>query len=169
MTSPQQLPADGQQAEELVAYLDGELDTQACQRVERRLVQDADFRRQLRDLQQSWDLLDHLPEADVDERFTQSTIALVAVKATEDAHTMSATGQRRRKLAAWGLAAGCAAVFLISFALVRWSAWRTQRRLLRDLPVIEHLDDYRYADDIDFLRRLQQDGLFAEGELEDGL
>jgi anti-sigma factor RsiW len=162
-------PADDPQAEELVAYLDGELDTQACQRVERRLVQDADYRRQLRDLQRSWDLLDHLPAVDVDERFTQSTIALVAVKATEDARTLAATGRHRRTLAAWGLAGACAAVFLVSLGLVHWSAWRSQRLLLRDLPVIEHLDDYRYADDIDFLRRLQRDGLFVEGDLEDGL
>lgn len=34
-------------------------------------------------------------------------------------------------------------------------------QLVRDLPVIENLDQYLVADDIEFLRDLQRDGLFA--------
>ena len=64
--------------ESLVAYLDGELSGEQRQRIEQRLAKDADFRRQLNDLQQSWDLLDTLSRAETDQELTQSTIAIVA-------------------------------------------------------------------------------------------
>jgi hypothetical protein len=42
---------------------------------------------------------------------------------------------------------------------------RENRRLLRDLPVIERLDEYRYADSVEFLRTLEREGLFTEDEM----
>ena len=50
----EQRPSDADDAmvEELVAYLDGELDPEASREVERRLTQDADYRLRLRQLQQ---------------------------------------------------------------------------------------------------------------------
>ena len=40
-------------AEELVAYLDGELSPDECRQVEERLASDADYREQLRELDQA--------------------------------------------------------------------------------------------------------------------
>jgi len=41
--------------------------------------------------------------------------------------------------------------------------------LLQDLPVIQNVDEYRYADSIEFLRMLEKEGLFAEGGVDDDL
>ena len=66
--------------EELVAYLDGELEPARQLQVERRLADDADYRGELIRLQRSWDLLDQLPRADTDEEFTKSTITMAALQ-----------------------------------------------------------------------------------------
>jgi len=153
--------------EELVAYLDGELDAEASREVERRLSQDATYRQKLRQLEQSWDLLDRLPKADVGEVFTQSTVAMVAVAAADDVDKMKAKGTRR-KTAVWWLGSGSvAASFLAGYVLVSSVGDRENKRLLRDLPVIERMDEYRYADSIEFLRMLDGEGLFEEEEIED--
>jgi anti-sigma factor RsiW len=54
-------------AEELVAYLDGELPPDDCRRVERRLAEDDDYRQRLRDLDQAWEALDALPATRADD------------------------------------------------------------------------------------------------------
>jgi len=152
--------------DELVAYLDGELDAEASREVEQRLSQDAQYRQRLRQLQQSWDLLDRLPKADVNDVFTQSTVAMIAVTAGDDVKEMKAKQTRRRK-GVWWLGVGSLAVsFLVSYVLVSRIADRRNKRLLRDLPVIERMDEYRYADSIEFLRMLDAEGLFAEEEIE---
>ena len=38
--------------------------------------------------------------------------------------------------------------------------------MLRDLPVLENYDEYRQVGDIEFLRLLRDEGLFAEDEEE---
>ena len=70
--------------EELVAYLDGELDAEAGRRLEQRLADDATARSALRGLQVSWDALDELDQADVGQDFTRTTLEMVAVRATKD-------------------------------------------------------------------------------------
>ena len=59
------------------------------------------------------------------------------------------------------LAAGFLAVMLF--------APDPNRQLLQDLPVLENLDEYRQIGDIEFLRMLRDQGLFAKesGELPD--
>jgi anti-sigma factor RsiW len=163
-----QYDAPGQETmvEELVAYLDGELDTDSNRRVERRLSQDPKYRRQLRALQQSWDLLDHLPRADVDESFTESTIAMVALRASDERQQTQTSATRRFRLVMGGAAACAALAFASAFAATRWWADMQDRQLLSDLPVIENLDEYRYAESIEFLRLLEREGLFSEGGLD---
>lgn len=154
--------------DELVAYLDGELDTEANRRIERRLSQNAVYRQQLRVLQQSWDLLDHLPRADVDESFTESTIAMVALRASDE-NRQTATSAARKNRLLWASSIVCAALaFVAAFAATRWWADGPNRQLLRDLPLIENIDEYRYAENIEFLRLLDREGLFAEGGIDNG-
>ncbi len=153
--------------EELVAYLDGELDAEASRDVERRLSQDAQYRQKLRQLQKSWDLLDRLPKADVSDVFTQSTVAMIAVTAADDVEEMKTKNTKRKKTVWWLGTGSIAASFLVGYLLVFAVANRENKRLLRDLPVIERMDEYRYADSIEFLQMLDAEGLFAEEEIED--
>jgi len=169
MSAEQSAPSSETMVDELVAYLDGELDQDTSRQVERRLSKDANFRDQLQQLQRSWDLLDELPSCDVDESFTESTIALVAVQASDDIQEAETAKEQhdRRSLGAFGVCA--ALVLLAGFVATRWIAGRENRQLLQDLSVIENVDEYRYADSLEFLQMLEREGLFAEEEMPDDL
>lgn len=166
---PRPLEHTDAELEQLVAYLDGELEAEAARAVERRLAADAAYRQRLIRLQQSWDLLDHLPKATIEPAFTQSTVAMVVVKAADEVEQLrSARSRLQRRTWAGGLALATIA-FLVGYG--GWSRVgdRENRRLLRDLPVIERIGDYRYVDTVEFLRTLDREGLFAEEEVGDDL
>ena len=150
---------------DLVAYLDGELDAQQARDVEDRLSRDADYRQQLRELQGTWDLLDHLPTADVDESFTRTTVAMVAVSASGDAERVAVRRGRRKRWLRWTGTVAAATAFAAGYVAVWILVSRENQRLLRDLPVIQRLDQYRYADNIEFLRQLERERLFGEDEI----
>lgn len=150
---------------ELVAYLDGELDAQQTRVVEERLSHDADYRRQLRELQSAWDLLDFLPTADVDESFTRTTVAMVAVSASDDVDRAAVRRGRRKRWLWWTGTVAAALAFVAGYAAVSIVVSRENQRLLRDLPVIQRLDQYRYAENVEFLRLLEREELFGEDEI----
>ncbi len=148
--------------EELVAYLDGELDADACRRIEELLASDPKVRQTLHRLEQTWQLLDELDRCEVDEAFAHSTMELVAVAAEEEVRQIQAQSKRLRRwlLPAGGLAAVAAAGFL-AVMLLRPDP---NREVLQNLPVLENLDEYRQIGDIDFLRALEREGLFTKEE-----
>lgn len=160
MNQPQRSPETVEMETELVAYLDGELDHAAAQRVERRLSEDPEFRRRLQQLQRAWDLLDSLPRLEASKTFATTTVEMVAVKAAAD--SQQGVGQRRRqRFLGWaGKAAALAVAVLLGFVLVRQRLGAPERRFLADLPVIEHVDLYLNADDVEFLKQLRRAGLF---------
>jgi anti-sigma factor RsiW len=150
--------------EQLVAYLDGELDDASSRRIEELLVTDPHVRDTLEKLEGTWELLDHLERAHVDEVFTQSTLEMVAVAAADDVEKEQAEAPRRRRrrwlIGGAGLVAAGAAGFL-AVLLLRPSP---NQRLLEDLPVLERLDELRQIDDFAFLELLleHQEELFPE-------
>lgn len=151
--------------EALVAYLDGELSAELRQRVEQQLATDVDYRRQLNQLQQSWDLLDTLSRAETDQELTRSTIAMVAQDqraATTDAPRVAPA--RRRLPSRW---ISVAAAVVIGFVAIRVPLRAWHHRQLRDLPIAKNLELYRYAEGMSFLERLQAEGIFAEEESHD--
>ncbi len=154
--------------DELTAYLDGELDSEAVRRVEDRLARDADYRRELQRMQRAWDLLDGLPRATVNESFTNSTLEMVAVAAAQDAQAVQARVPYRRRLRQGASVAAAAAAIAMGFVLGHWLWPSTNEQLLRDLPVLQHFELYYQADNIDFLHQLDREGLFAEGDATHG-
>jgi anti-sigma factor RsiW len=165
MSSEPTLPEVDGVDEELVAYLDGELDADNRVRVEKRLAADAVFRKRLRMMQRTWDALDVLGRADASEAFTRTTVEFVAVHAAKDVQHEKGR-QTRRQIWSWvgwtacGLAAAAAGFFALTQVLAR-----PDRQLVRDLPVLERVDEYRNADSPEFLKALDESGLFA-AELE---
>src|SRR5207302_120481 len=125
------------------AYLDGELDADAAARVERRLADDAKYRARLNQLQRTWDLLDSLRRTEGDEDFVHSTVEMVALQATEEAKTQSLRAVRRRSLAWLGLVAALLLSTAAAYSIVQRRLARPNQQLVRDLPVIEHVDEYR--------------------------
>jgi anti-sigma factor RsiW len=153
--------------EQIVAYLDGELDREAATQVERRLAEDPAYRARLTKLQQAWDLLDNLGRTEADDDFAHSTVAMVAVKAEGDTVDAVEVARRRRNLVWAGMAALALVAAITAFLVVDRSLNSENRALVRDLPVIERIDQYTNIDSVEFLQRLQKEGLFA-AEVEDG-
>lgn len=153
--------------EDLIAYLDGEMDADAHQQVERRLAEDPQWVQRLREHQQAWDFLDELPREDASANFTQTTLSMVAVSASNDAEAQARRTSARRK---WlGGATGISLVLttLAGFWLGATSLARLDHHLLRDLPVIENLEALQQVENVAFLQALQNEGLFV-AEVSDG-
>lgn len=148
--------------EELVAYLDGELDAAARARVEERLTEDEDYRQQLARLERAWHFLDALPRTEADVKFTQSTVEMVAVAAREELQEADQAAVRRKRIG-WGVGLVALVVAaLLGYRIVDRIASQPNEQLVQDLPVIEKVELYRHVDSVDFLRQLEQEGLFAQ-------
>ncbi len=151
ITDPQ---PENSAAEELVAYLDGELSPDDCRRIEERLAADESYRQQLRELDQAWNALDSLPSSKVNDDFARTTMELVTVVAHADATVATAhgaTSQRRRNT--W-FALAALAGSLLGF-VTAWLLLPNQNlALLQDLPVIQQVDVLQQVESIDFIRRL---------------
>ena len=153
--------------EQLVSYLDGELDADASRAIERRLAEDEDYRQELRHLQRAWDMLDELPSSEVSEGFTQTTVEMVALSAVQDIE-QSKTQLKWRGRLFWAIAGGATATAVAAGYL--WvSSWLAQpnRKLAEDLPIIERVELYQVADSVEFLRALDNENLFADEVVHD--
>ena len=147
--------------EELVAYLDGELDAESGRRIEALLASDAAVRRRLQSLERTWDLLDELDAAPLGEPFTQTTLEMVAVAARQEIEKSKADAPRRRRRWLLAVGAGLLAAAAAGFAAV--AMHDPDRQLLQDLPLLENLDEYRQIGSIEFLHRLRDEKLFVKG------
>jgi anti-sigma factor RsiW len=146
--------------EQLVAYLDGELDVTESRRIEQLLATDAQVRQKLQTLERTWELLDRLERVDVGERFTRTTLEMVSVVASDDVQQSQALlPVRRRRRWLLSVAAVLAAAAAGFFAVARF--WPDpNKHLLQDLPVVEHLEEYRQVESLKFLQTLSREGLF---------
>ncbi|MGO9112251.1 MAG: anti-sigma factor family protein [Thermoguttaceae bacterium] len=153
---------EAQLREELVAYLDGELDAEQSRRIEQRAAVEPEARRMLQEFDRTWHMLDELDSRATSEDFTCTTLEMVALAAADDAQQAKAERpQRRLRASLWvagGLVGAAAAGFLIVTSLIP----DPNAQLLQDLPILENFDQYREIDNIDFLRALNQEKLFAE-------
>ena len=146
----------------LVAYLDGELNATQQAELEEQLVSDAELRHELQQLQQSWDCLDDLPQLEVDDTFTQTTVEMIAVTTEKDIQQQHLQETKQRTFSWLMRGTAISALFLLSFLLFRYWMLGSDRQLARDLPVIENLQQYKHAESVQFLQMLQQEGLFTE-------
>jgi vacuolar-type H+-ATPase subunit E/Vma4 len=152
---------DNPDDDELIAYLDGELDPPTNQKVEERLKHDPAYRQALTLHERSWDMLDRLQRSTVDENFTRSTLEMVSLAAAKEEQPLPASGRfDRRRLGIVALVA--AAALMLGYAGGRTLWPDPNRELLQDLPVLEDLDLYEQAGSIDFLRKLADTGLFGD-------
>lgn len=143
--------------EQLVAYLDGELDQAERDTLEQRLVDDQTLRERLQQLQSGWEMLDELPQTSVREQFTETTLEMVAADVSQDVKAK----QSRRWRKQWTLPTVAALLAVVALgvgagAVAAKRQWE-MRRQLRDLPLAQHLDAYRYADDLALMRALTKD------------
>ena len=154
--------------DQLVAYLDGELDAESSLYIERRLAEDENFRRDLRQLQSAWDMLDELPKSEVSESFARTTVEMVVLSAEQELKRQDETAQRTMRWWWFIGTGGLVATAWASFWLITLMLAKPNEQLARDLPVIEDIELYRVVDGVEYLRQLDGSGLFDE-EVEDAL
>lgn len=166
MSKPERDKLSEQEVEDLVAYLDGELDDAEAQKVEARLNVDQAARQETEALQQAWELLDHLPRAEASPDFTHRTLESVQVRANTE--RMQA---RRQFWTRWwprvvgaGWAAGLFLAFTAGFLGYRnlHSPEPSDYELARELRIIENRRLYELVGDLEFLRQLDTPKLFGE-------
>jgi anti-sigma factor RsiW len=162
--------------EDLVAYLDGELDAQAAGDLEVKLNLDAEARAEAEALRRTWEMLDYLPRPEPAPTFASRTLERVSslglpVQPAE----ASEIGKRWRP---WLLGGGWAAAVLLAgtlgYAGVSWlspsnpATTHTNKPvdvdalLVKDLRLIENKRLYDLVDDVGFLRELDAPDLFGD-------
>jgi anti-sigma factor RsiW len=150
--------------EQLVAYLDGELDDEASRQVEALLAANPKVREALTRLELTWEALDRLGRAEVDETFTQTTLEMVAVAAEGDVQQQEEEAPRKKRrrwlIGGGALLATGAAGFL--FVMLFWPD--PDQELLEALPVLQNLDQYQQIESVEFLEMLYDKDLFPEAE-----
>ena len=153
--------------EEIVAYLDGELSSDEQARVESKLRDDAVYRLRLNQLQQAWDLLDNLRGTEADDEFTASTVAMVALQAEQEVKSQQMRSVRQRSLGWLALAAAVLLSAAGGYFFLHQRLTQADRKFVRDLPVIEHVDEYSNIDSLSFLKAMERENLFPS-EVDDG-
>ena len=98
--------------QQLVAYLDGELDPQQSRRIEEMLANDPEVQKSLQQLDRTWGLLDELDTSEVSSEAAQSTLEMVALEVGQDAieQRTALPRRRRRRLAIFSGSLSAAAV-----------------------------------------------------------
>jgi anti-sigma factor RsiW len=161
-------PLNDEDREQLIAFLDGELDEKAARLWEARLQRDPHARAEAEALSRTWQLLDYLPQPEPSATFSSRTLDRVSVLRPVQAKPRTA-----RRWPPWllggGWAAGVVIAALLGFAMVNRPSPAPsepvaeadpadlEQRLVRDLRIIENLRLYEHVDDIKFLRELAND------------
>lgn len=181
-------PDDGD--DDLVAYLDGELEEVDTQAVESKLAVDEDARKKAEKLKKTFDLLDYLPKPEPSPNFASRTLTQINPTAERPSSPalpvtsgqsgipvqQSAAVTRPPGLSFVWKAVAWTVVLLLTTAIgyvghllarphleASGPAKRTseQVRLLERLPLLIGVDDF------DFLKQLDQSDFFAEAEPEE--
>lgn len=152
-----------EQRDNLVAFLDGELDEPNVQEIEKILSRNPVARNDVEMLMRTWELLDNLPRAAATEEFTQKTLStLKAIDVSEPITEKPWFDKVRRGVVIAGWVGGLALSALLGFLVTNQFIPNETRKLVDDLPVIENLHKYVEVDNINFLEQLRLGGDFAE-------
>jgi anti-sigma factor RsiW len=159
MSDPSNL--DDKEREELVAFLDGELNDDDAHKVEAKVNIDPKTRAEVEALRRAWDLLDYLPRPEPSPNFTNRTLSRVgAIRQTQ------AVGRRRLRAALVGVAWAAALLLALGAGYGGMTLFvrrgPTEQDLVRDLRLIENERLYEMGEDLDFIHELDHPDLFGE-------
>lgn len=156
-------PNDEQVREDLVAFLDGELDEELSRRVEVGIHTSPEVRGEAESLRRTWELLDFLPRAEPSATFTQRTLDRIKPISGD-------AGPARR--GTWWKRGACSLAWAASLLLSTLAGYAGyqyfhpqqpgDRELIHDLRIIENLRLYELVEDLDYLKELDQPDLFGE-------
>lgn len=177
--NPDDEGAESAATEELVAYLDGELDPKATEAFATRMGLDPRLRAEADALQRAWDILDVLPRPQPSSNFASRTLSqAIPIPAPSGTQVVPYPGQAFPSAALPAQRAGAgfwmtsAAIILVAsvggyfghraFAPAPKSA--TPDPPLADVTLMMNLRLYRNVDDMDYLKKLDTPELFGEEE-----
>lgn len=151
-----------EERENLVPYLDGELDESSTQALDAKLARSPEARQEADALKRTWELLDFLPKPHASESFTNRTLDRL-----ETRKVAVARQQRRWRWAAGlGWAASVAAAGFLGFLVARdGPRVEAPEPTAEELRIYEHRDYWHYyekVDGLDFLKQLEGSNLFGE-------
>ena len=159
-------PEQGLNPEEranLAAYIDGELTENESTSARYQAGAPSPIaRREVESLKKTWELLEFLPRPKASLVFSERT--LTSVRSLE-----SRAGFWDQAVGAWLAQAEKLAVCLVvavaalalGFAPVRWAWPDPAARLVRDLSIAEHLDEYKEVGSFEFLEELAKSKEFG--------
>jgi anti-sigma factor RsiW len=140
---PEQRLTSAERAD-LVAYIDGELTEEQSRSIAAKLTRSVSARREVEALEKTWELLEFLPRPKAPEDFTTRTLTQVQALGVKGEQIAEVAGKTARRLVR---ALVCAAVALVTLGIgyvgTRWVWPDPTARLVRDLSVAEHLDEYK--------------------------
>lgn len=143
----------------LVAYLDGELNDAEARAVATKLTQSLSARREVDALERTWELLEFLPRPKATDQLVTRTMSVAVMDGARGDRLGAAAGRYARvALAAAALLATAGLTLAAGYAATHWAWPDPNARLARDLPLAEHLDEYRAVGTIDFLKDLDDLG-----------
>ncbi|HMF37930.1 MAG TPA: hypothetical protein VKF17_14890 [Isosphaeraceae bacterium] len=146
----------------LAAYIDGELTENESRAIATKLSLSPVARREVESLKKTWELLEFLPRPKASLVFSERTLTLV--RALE-----SRAGSRDQIAWAWLAQAAklavcllvAAAALALGFALTRWAWPDPESRMVRDLSLADHLDEYKEVGSFEFLEELAKSKEFG--------
>ncbi len=113
-------------------------------------------------------MLDTLGRTEADDDFVHSTVEMVAVQGRRRGQDAEDAEPSASGISAWvALVAACWPRRPRPISSFSSRLDEPNRELVRDLPLIERIDEYRNVDSVEFVKQLQQEGLFA-AEVDDG-
>ena len=158
-----------QDRENLVAYLDGELDEETSQALEAKINIDPEARKEVDALKQTWGMLDYLPKPEPSSGFTNRTMERLSLEQVGKAIQTGKMAVQRRafwlRIASWAAALLLATGggFLASqFLFQNKDGADPEEALVPHLRVLEKWRQFENIDDLDFLRALDNPDLFGE-------
>jgi anti-sigma factor RsiW len=159
---PEQLRLTPDERADLVAYVDGELPENHARTIATKLTKSATARREVEMLQKTWELLDYLPRPQVTEHFSEKTVSQIRrleLKTSTWEPLAIVWVARLARLTTYIVIAG--AFLGLGYSITRWAWPDRTARLVRDLTLAEHLDEYLEVGSFDFLSELTESQEFG--------
>jgi hypothetical protein len=159
---PEQLRLTPDERADLVAYVDGELPETHSRAISTKLTHSATARREVEMLQKTWEMLDYLPRPEVTQEFSEKTVSHI--------RRLELNRQAWEPvLASWSARAALVLAYVViglvslglGYSATRWIWPDPTVRLLNDLTLAEHLDEYEKVGSFEFLTELADSDEFG--------
>jgi len=159
---PEQLRLSPDERADLVAYIDGELPETHSQAIATKLTHSATARREVEMLQKTWEMLDYLPHPQLTHQFSEKTVSQIR-RLELDRQAWEPV------LASWSAWAALVVVYVaiglaslgLGYSATRWIWPDPTVRLVNDLTLAEHLDEYEKVGSFEFLTQLADSDEFG--------